>query len=257
MKIKFIGTGSGLASLNRNHSSFVIYADEYKLLIDAGDGISKALLSNAVSYNDVNGILISHLHPDHFSGIAALLMQMKLTKRNGALDIFAHQKIIEFIKRFVLQSYVFIERLGFDINYRAFNDDESVNVRGHLRFYSKQNSHLNKYFKYDTEGTVKFSCSSFLFDDGKNRLYYSGDIGGSNDLYLFDGMKFKIMIVEASHVKPEEILNSFKEQKAEKLILTHISDSDEEILQNYFKQPEIKGKHDVMFAADGDVIEAS
>ncbi|MEO8398834.1 MAG: MBL fold metallo-hydrolase, partial [Ignavibacteriaceae bacterium] len=75
-KIKFIGTGSGKTSLKRFHSSFLILNESYNLLVDTGDGISKALLLQNINYNSIDGILISHLHPDHYTGLPLLLVQM-------------------------------------------------------------------------------------------------------------------------------------------------------------------------------------
>ena len=67
-ELKFIGTGSGKTSLNRFHSSFFIKTSNYNLLIDAGDGESKALLSQGIDFNTIDGILFTHLHPDHYTG---------------------------------------------------------------------------------------------------------------------------------------------------------------------------------------------
>ena len=73
MKIKFVGTSSGKASLNRFHSSLLLSSENYNLLVDAGDGISRALLVNGINFNSINGIIFTHLHPDHFSGLPALI----------------------------------------------------------------------------------------------------------------------------------------------------------------------------------------
>ncbi len=97
-EIKFIGTGSGKISLNRFHSSFLISTEKFNLLVDAGDGISKALLIQKIDFNSIDGILISHLHADHFSGLPSLIAQMKMNNREKDLSIFANENLINFIK---------------------------------------------------------------------------------------------------------------------------------------------------------------
>ena len=72
MVITFIGTGSGEASLKREHSSILISSEKFNLLIDTGDGISKAILKAGIDFNSINGIIFTHLHPDHYSGLAVL-----------------------------------------------------------------------------------------------------------------------------------------------------------------------------------------
>ncbi|MDZ7623513.1 MAG: hypothetical protein U5J96_03575 [Ignavibacteriaceae bacterium] len=49
MKITFLGTSSGKASLNRYHSALLFTSEKYNLLVDAGDGISRALMSNGIT----------------------------------------------------------------------------------------------------------------------------------------------------------------------------------------------------------------
>jgi len=254
LKIKFIGTGSGLTSLKRFHSSFIIYSFDYKLLIDAGDGISKALLLQNISFNEINGLLISHLHPDHFSGLAALLVQMKLTGRKNELDIFINQTIIEFIKKYILQSYIFVDKMGFDINFKPYSDDENVNITEKLSFYAKQNGHLDKYKLYDKSGNIKFSCNSFLFRERDKSVFYSGDIGDKKDLLLFDEFNFNTMIVETSHVSLDEIWDIYRQRNLSNLIFTHISDEDESRLQDFIDSlKNVLGKN-VFVAKDGDLI---
>ncbi len=240
-----------MASLKRNHSSFIIDSDNYVLLMDAGDGISKALISQGAGFNKINGIIISHLHPDHFSGLPALLVQMKLSNRKNELDIFINQAVIEFVKKFLMQSYIFIDKMGFDINFKVYVDEDKSDVSGSLSFYSRQNSHLEKYKLYDTENIVKFACSSFLFEEKKLSVFYTGDIGSKEDLYLFGENDISIMISEVSHVPYEEILAASVKLKAQKLILTHIDDDSEEKIRSFFTRSEVGLGKDVTVAYDG------
>ena len=225
------------------------------MLVDAGDGISRALLANHVPFKDINGILLSHLHPDHFSGLGALLVQMKLTNRENTLDIFVNQKVMGFVKKFVRQSYIFIEKMGFEINYKTFRDGKKTNVDKEFSFYSKQNSHLDKYKQYVYAGRLRFSCNSFLFEGNAKSFFYTGDIGTAKDLYLFEDYKFNAMITEISHVPADDIMDAFIQQKAKILVLTHISDEDQDVIAGLYRRPEAIGKHNIVTAVDGDVIE--
>lgn len=254
MNIKFIGTGSGLTSLIRNHSSFIIDSGSYILLTDAGDGVSKALISQGIGFDKINGILISHLHPDHFSGLAALLVQMKMLDRTAELDIFVNQALVEFVKKFLRQSYIFLERMGFDININVFNDEEKFRVSDILTFYSKQNSHLNKYVNYDTDQIIKFSCSSFLFEEEGSAVFYTGDIGNEKDLYLFEDYGFNVMISETSHVRYEEILSAFRKLGPEKLILTHFDDPEEMKLKDFFGGIRQNAENEIIIAKEGMTV---
>ncbi|MGA7720099.1 MAG: MBL fold metallo-hydrolase [Ignavibacteriaceae bacterium] len=235
MKIKFIGTGSGKTSINRFHSSILFLSNDYNLLVDCGDGISKAILSQNIHFNSINGILISHLHPDHFSGLCALIIQMKLNVRQSKLDIFIHESLIEVVKDFIYHAYIFKEKMDFVINYVPFYNDDLYTITENFKFLAKQNTHLHSYRVYDVNNKLSFSCNSFIFDlNGKN-VHYTGDIGSLEDILLFKDFEKDILISEISHVSIPGLIKIAELLNIKKLILTHISDEDEPTLLDIIK----------------------
>ena len=141
-EIKFIGTGSGKTSLSRFHSSFIISTSTYNLLVDAGDGVSKVLLSQGIDYTNIDGVLFTHFHPDHYTGFAALIVQMKMYNRKNKLDVFVNSELAGVIKQFLINSYLFPERMEFSISYHEFNSDEQFNIDDEINVLPRQNSHL-------------------------------------------------------------------------------------------------------------------
>lgn len=181
-------------------------------------------MSRNISFNSINGILISHLHPDHFSGFASLIVQMQMINRTEPLYIFVHHTLIKKLEEFLTLSYVFLEKMKFPIDIRGFDFDSEVLVTRDLAFTGKMNSHLKEYEKYDT--TLSFACSSFLFRSGGKFVFYSGDIGSANDLFLFRDYKIDIYITEAAHVSTDSIINMWETLKPGKVIITHINEED-------------------------------
>lgn len=229
-KIKFIGTGSGKTSSHRFHSSFIISGGGYSLLVDAGDGISRALLKMNLGFESFDGILISHLHPDHYAGLASLLVQMNITGRTKKLQIFTHHSLSETVKDFIYRSYIFREKMDFELEYIHFSEDEQIVINDRLRFKARQNSHLDDYKKFDVKNVLPFSCSSFLFGTGPANIFYSGDVGSAEDLLLFNDVKIDVMISEISHVGFDDILNAQSLINPASIYLTHISDEDESLV---------------------------
>ncbi|MGA7836999.1 MAG: MBL fold metallo-hydrolase [Ignavibacteriaceae bacterium] len=254
MKIKFIGTGSGKTSLKRFHSSFLILSNDFNLLVDAGDGISRALLKQNISPGQIDGILFSHLHPDHFSGIGALLVQMKLMKREKPLKIFSHDSLIPVVKDFIFSSYLFEERMDFEIKYCGFNSEEETIINDDIKFIAKQNSHLDKYVEYDKEKILSFSCSSFLFSLNNKIVCYTGDVGKKEDLNLFKGQNISILISESTHIHKEAFPEIYEELKPAKLIMTHIPDEEEEGLLAWKSSLSDEIRDNFIIASDGMTI---
>ena len=178
------------------------------MLVDCGDGISRAILNQNISFNSIDCILISHLHADHYAGLPSLLTQMKLTGRNKVLSVFVHSSEKDFIEDFILHSYLFKERMSFEFKIIPFDDEREIKVNENFNFTARLNSHLDKYKKYDIENKLGFASLSFLFKDDENSLIYSGDIGTEKDLYLFN-QKVDLFITETTHIKVDNAVRCF------------------------------------------------
>jgi ribonuclease Z len=250
VKIKFLGTGSGKTSLNRHHSSFLISSTNHTLLVDCGDGISTAILKQDISFSFIDSILISHFHADHFSGLPSLLTQMKLLSRKNDLAIFVHKSEKDFLENFIFHSYLFKERMTFNLKIISLDEDVEIKLNERFSLISKFNSHLDKYRKYDQQNRLGFASLSFLIKDDENSVIYSGDVGSENDLYLFN-QKADWLITETTHIKQETLLNLFDKLDPSKLILTHIGDDFEKPLNDFHQSLPENRKSRFILAFDG------
>jgi len=68
--IRFLGTWSSHLSVGKRNSSILL--DE-KILFDCGPHTVESLLDNNVPLESVETVLISHMHLDHYAGLAELL----------------------------------------------------------------------------------------------------------------------------------------------------------------------------------------
>jgi len=251
LEIIFIGTSSGKTSLKRFHSSFLINSKNFNLLVDAGDGVSKALKNQNITPNAFDGIIISHLHPDHYSGLASLLVQMKLTGRSKALNIFTHKSVSAYVKEFISHSYIFEERLGFNLSFVEFNFDKWINICSNLKILARQNTHLDKYRSLNSIEKLNLISCSFFFRLNKQNILYTGDVGKTNDLYLFEDYKINTIIAESTHIDKSGLLSVIRKLRPAKIYLTHISDEGEDSILSWKSSlpDEIRSKIEI--ASDG------
>ncbi len=254
MKLIFIGTSSGRTSLQRFHSSFLINCKNYNLLIDAGDGISKALLKQKIDYKSINGVLFSHYHADHFTGIGALITQMKLVSRTKALQVFTHNNLIQPLIQLINSVYMYRENLSFEVDIIGYSFDEIVNVNEDIKFIAKQNSHIQQKEFLNNYPSEIFVSSSFLFEIQKKKVFYSADIGSKDDLYIFENIKPDIMIVESMHINTNEIYESYNKINPKKLLLTHIDEPLEKDLLKWYRRLPQKDKRKIFICYDGMTI---
>lgn len=252
--IVFIGTSSGETSLKRFHSSLLIKSKGFNLLLDCGEGTSKAILHHKISFNSVDGILFSHLHPDHSAGFPSFIVQLKQQKRSKPLKIFCHKNLTASLKMFLRNSFVFTKKATFKLEYLEFEHNQKIEVTEVLKFISRQNSHLDKYLKYLADKENGFASSSFLFELEKKKFLYSGDLSSAKDLYIFKSYKPELLIVEATHVSMENILEYFETMKPKKIYLTHYSDQVGKALKKKIRTlPSLLSKK-ITLAEDGMTI---
>jgi len=121
MELIFIGTGSGRTSLNRFHSSLLFKDGSQKILVDCGDGISRALLTQNISVNLISDIIITHYHSDHLAGLTSLITQMIIQSRKSELNIFTHIELVDTLNLFMQTNYIFKYIFDFSLNNKLNN----------------------------------------------------------------------------------------------------------------------------------------
>ncbi|MDH3366016.1 MAG: ribonuclease Z [Thermoplasmata archaeon] len=88
MKIVFLGTGGTYPSKIRNVSSLAVQVGPDVVMFDCGEGTQRQLMHSPVSFMRIRAIFISHLHADHFLGLAGLIQSMSLNGRTERLLVF-------------------------------------------------------------------------------------------------------------------------------------------------------------------------
>ncbi|MCD9024282.1 MBL fold metallo-hydrolase [Cohnella silvisoli] len=76
LKIQMLGTGSAFAKVFNNNNA-LLTVDGLTLLVDCGITAPKALYELGYSFNDLDAILLTHIHADHIGGLEELAFQMK------------------------------------------------------------------------------------------------------------------------------------------------------------------------------------
>jgi len=96
MKLTFLGTGSAFAMKNWQTNMLIEFEDGYRLLIDCGGDIRWALADYDLTYLNINGVYVSHLHADHIGGLEWLAFTTYFDPRyQGRPDLFISEFLVD------------------------------------------------------------------------------------------------------------------------------------------------------------------
>ena len=101
MEVTVLGSGTGLPSLKRAYPGLCLNIAGENILVDCGPGTLRRLLEIGVTYNDINYILLSHLHPDHTLDLVSILFAAKnpFTPRMSELVLIGPNGLNDFYKK--------------------------------------------------------------------------------------------------------------------------------------------------------------
>ena len=87
-ELVFLGTSASAPSINRNLPSLLVKHEEFRFLIDCGEGTQRQILQAGIGFKRLNRILITHGHLDHILGLAGLISTLLRWETIDSLEIY-------------------------------------------------------------------------------------------------------------------------------------------------------------------------
>lgn len=88
-EITFLGTSASAPSVHRGLSAQIVSHNEYRFLIDCGEGTQRQILQSGLGFKRLERILITHGHLDHILGLAGLVSTFTRWETAERLEIWA------------------------------------------------------------------------------------------------------------------------------------------------------------------------
>jgi ribonuclease BN (tRNA processing enzyme) len=89
MRLTIVGSGDAFGSGGRFNTCFRVESADTAVLIDCGASTMVALGAHRIDPNGLDGVIISHLHGDHFGGLPFLLIDAQYRSRRARPLIIA------------------------------------------------------------------------------------------------------------------------------------------------------------------------
>jgi len=203
-------------------SSILIESNSRSYLLDAGEGCASSIIRHKVNTDKIKQIFITHTHADHSIGIFMLVQMMHLLGRKDSLDIYLPEEAVFWFENMFDALYLFPEDLKFRFELKPITkdfifQDENLTLRTYL------NQHLlpNNNFISEQNLPNRMESYCFIVNLGNKKIVYSGDIAQKEDIEnLIEGVD--LLLCEATHIDPEELLALVTRKKVKSTILTHI-----------------------------------
>ena len=93
MQVRFVGCGDAFGSGGRYNTCFHVTGERINFLIDCGASSLPALKRLGIVRDDIDLILITHFHGDHFAGLPFLLLDAQFSRRTRPRVIAGPQGI--------------------------------------------------------------------------------------------------------------------------------------------------------------------
>jgi ribonuclease Z len=87
----FLGTSASAPSVHRGLSSLLVQHDEFRFLIDCGEGTQRQILRAGVGFKRLNQILLTHGHLDHILGLGGLVSTFLRWEVMEEIEIYGTQ----------------------------------------------------------------------------------------------------------------------------------------------------------------------
>ncbi len=94
-EILFLGTSASAPSANRGLSAAIVSHDEYRFLVDCGEGTQRQILQSGAGFKRLTRVLLTHGHLDHILGLGGLMSTFLRWEAIDELEIFGGRSALD------------------------------------------------------------------------------------------------------------------------------------------------------------------
>jgi ribonuclease Z len=114
-ELVFLGTSASAPSINRNLPAILVKHDEFRFLVDCGEGTQRQILQAGIGFKRLNRILITHGHLDHILGLAGLLSTLLRWETIETLEIYGGKAALNRINELIYGVVLRANHTPFDL----------------------------------------------------------------------------------------------------------------------------------------------
>lgn len=242
MECRVIGMWGGFPKKNGPCSGYLIQHEGFSLLIDCGSGVLSEL-QNYIDLNDINHVILTHYHFDHFSDIGSYLFSRLVNTQLGRADeeLCVYGPADEAMQKQV-------EAVAYS-RFTSFNETNQLEI-GPFNCTFMKNIHPVETY------SIKIVCmdKSIVFTSDTSFTTDLIEFAANSDLLitecsLYEGMNGK----GSGHMTSQDAGILAYQSKAKRVLLTHLPHYGE--LNDLVVSAKKQGNPNIELAKSGMLIE--
>lgn len=176
MNLTVLGNNGPFPATGGACSGYLLTDDNIKILIDCGSGVV-ANLQRYISFEELDAIILTHLHSDHISDMFVLRYGVQTKRSHGLID------------------------KGLDVYLpgEPSNEYNLLNLKGVFNLKTITSAMTLKFGNITVsfeEMTHPVKCFAVCFEDGKKKFVFSGDTSWNEKIIAF-GKNADLLMLDA------------------------------------------------------------
>lgn len=241
-QVTVLGSGNAFNTDGRAHACYLVESASISdpsrrtsILLDVGATSLYRLQQHGVDLNQIDAVLLTHFHGDHFAGLPFVLLQMSLVcKRARPLQIFGPPGVANAVQAIVDLCYPGFT-FAFDVAYTELDArtsaTEARSTQQGMHGAPREFGNLT-IVPYPIEHRTESTGYRLIGPDGHS-FAFSGDALFDEQLIaLVDGVDLALVELTmqeqwdppVAHLAISEVRDRGSELKAKRLVFTHITD---------------------------------
>jgi len=221
MRLTIVGSGDAFGSGGRFNTCFMVELGDKTVLIDFGASSPVALRAHDIDPANVDAIILSHLHGDHFGGLPFLLLDAQFLSRRAKPLVVAGPPGSR--KRIDALLEVFFPRSG-ATNWRFPWEVVEITPHGSSKLLGLTITTTEVLHPSGAPSTA------LRLSDGRSVLAYSGDtewtdallpIADSADLFIIECYEHERLVT--GHISWSVLKTKLPQLRARRIMITHMN----------------------------------
>lgn len=243
VRVHCVGTGDAFGSGGRLNSCYHVATEKEQLLLDCGCSSLIGLQRCGINPADIDTVVISHLHGDHFGGIPFLLLEGTfVSQRKRPLTLIGPPSLQQQVEaaQEALYPGAIGKKLGFPLVYRQL-DTDSFLEQGAFMIGCCQVKHGNSQQVYGLRVEVAGKVISYTGDtEWTDNLI---PLAAGSDLLIAECFAYDTPT--PSHLDYQTLMKKRDKLTSKRLVLTHLG------TEMLARQAELQ----LDIVSDGDLID--